>query len=47
MDLQKYDQITIQKSLTIKWLRFSKKYFSYYFVLHYTTILNPNNKFGM
>jgi hypothetical protein len=49
MDLWKYGQIlTIQKSLTIKQLRFSKKSFLiwvYHFVLHH--ILNPNNKFGM
>jgi hypothetical protein len=44
----KYDQIlTIQKSLNIKQLRFSKKRFFiwvYHLVLHY--ILSPNNKFG-
>jgi hypothetical protein len=49
IDLWKYGQIlTIQKSLIIKWLRFSKKKFFiwvYHIVLHY--ILNPNNKFGM
>jgi hypothetical protein len=49
MDLWKYGQILIiQKSLTIKWLRFSKKIFIiwiYHLVLHY--ILNPNNKFEM
>jgi len=49
MNLWKYGQIlTIQKSLTIKWLRFSKKRFFiciYHLLLHY--ILNPNNKFGM
>jgi len=49
MDLWKYGQIlTIQKSLTIKRLRFSKKRFLiwvYHLVLHY--ILSPNNKFGM
>jgi hypothetical protein len=39
---------TIQKFLTTKWLRFSKKRFLawvYHLVLHY--ILNPNNEFGM
>ncbi len=49
MDLWKYGQIlTIQMSLAIKWLRFSKKRFFtwiYHLVLHY--ILSPNNKFGM
>jgi hypothetical protein len=49
MDLWKYGQIlTIQKSLVIKWLRFSRKIFFiwiYHFVLHY--IMSPNNKFGM
>jgi hypothetical protein len=44
MNLWKYDQIlTIQNSLIIKWLRFSKKRFfirAYHFVLH--CILNPN-----
>jgi hypothetical protein len=49
MDLWKYGQILpIQKSLTIKWLRFLKKRFFiwvYHCVLH--CILNPNNKFGM
>jgi len=49
MDLWKYGQIlTIQKSLTIKQLRFSNKRFFiwiYHLVLHH--ILNPNNKFGM
>jgi hypothetical protein len=49
MDLREHDQIlTIKKSLTIKWLRFSKKRFRnwvYHIVLHY--ILNSNNKFGM
>jgi hypothetical protein len=49
MDLWKYGQIlTIQKSLTIKWLRLSKKRFFiwvYHLILHY--ILNINNKFGM
>jgi hypothetical protein len=45
----KYGQIlTIQKSLIIKQLRFSKKRFFiwvYHLVLHY--ILSPNNNFGM
>jgi hypothetical protein len=49
MDLWKYGQIlTIQKSLIIKRLRFSKNIFLiwlYHLVLHY--ILSPNNKFGM
>jgi len=49
MDLWKYDQIlTIQKSLTIKQLRFSKKrlfIWIYHLLLHY--ILSPNNKCGM
>ncbi len=49
MDLWKYGEIlTIQKSLTIKWLKFSNKRFLiwiYHLVLHH--ILNPNNKFGM
>jgi len=49
MDLWKYGQIlTIQKSLTIKQLRFLKKRFLiwvYHLILHY--ILSPNNKFGM
>ncbi len=49
MDLWKYGQIlTIQRSLIIKWLRFSKKRFLiwvYHLILHY--ILNPNKKFGM
>jgi hypothetical protein len=49
MDLWKYDQIlTIQKSLTIKRLSFTKKRFLIRIinlVLHY--ILNPNNKFIM
>jgi hypothetical protein len=49
MDLWKYGQIlTIQKTLTIKQLKFSKKWFFiwvYHHVLHY--ILSPNNKFGM
>jgi len=49
MDLWKYGQIlTIQKSLTIKQLRFYKKRFFiwvYHLVLHY--ILSLNNKFGM
>jgi len=49
MDLWKYDQIlTIQKSLIIKRLRFSKNIFLiwlYHLVLHY--ILNLNDKFGM
>jgi hypothetical protein len=49
MDLWKYGQIlTIQKSLTIKRLRFSKNGFFiwvYDLVLHY--LLSPNNKFGM
>jgi hypothetical protein len=49
MDLWKYCQIlTIQKSLTIKWLRFLKKRFLiwiYHLVLDH--ILSPNNKFGM
>jgi hypothetical protein len=48
MDLWKYGQIwTIQKSLTIKWLRFSNKRFMiwvYHFAFHH--ILNLNNKFG-
>jgi hypothetical protein len=48
MDLWKYGKIlTIQKSLIIKQLKFSKKRFFiwvYHFVLHH--ILNPNNKFG-
>jgi hypothetical protein len=47
MDLWKYSQIlTIQKSLAIKWLRFSNKIFFtwvYHLILHY--ILSPNNKF--
>jgi hypothetical protein len=49
MDLWKYGHnLTIQKSLTIKRLRFSKKKFFiwvYHIVLHY--ILSLNNKFGM
>jgi len=49
MDLWKYIQtLTIQKSLTIKQLRFSKNIifiWAYHIVLHY--ILNLNNKFGM
>jgi hypothetical protein len=49
MDLWKYVQIlTIQKSLIIKRLKFSKKIFFiwvFYLVLHY--ILSLNNKFGM
>jgi hypothetical protein len=49
MDLWKYGQIwTIQKSLVIKWLNFSKRRFFicvYHLILHY--IFNPNNKFGM
>jgi len=49
INLWKYGQIlTIQKSLTIKWLRFSKRRFMicvYHFVFHH--ILSPNNKFGM
>jgi hypothetical protein len=49
MDLWKYCQIlNIKKSLTIKWLRISKKSFFkwiYHFILHY--ILNFNNKHGM
>jgi hypothetical protein len=49
MDLWKYGQIlTIQKSLTIKQLRCSKKIFFiwvYHLILHY--ILNPNKKFKM
>jgi hypothetical protein len=49
MDLWKHGQIlTIQKSLTIKWLRFSKKRFFiwvYHLILHY--ILSHNNKFGV
>jgi hypothetical protein len=49
MDWWKYGQILIiQKPLTIKRLRISKKRFFiqiYHFVLHY--ILSPNNKFGM
>ncbi len=48
-DLWKYGQIlTIQKFLTIKRLRFSKKIFLvwvYDLALNY--ILSPNNKFGM
>jgi hypothetical protein len=48
-DLWKYGQtLTIQKSLTIKQLRFSKKKFFiwiYLLLLHY--ILSPNNKFGI
>jgi hypothetical protein len=46
MDLWKYGQIlSIQKSLTIKQLKFSKTIFLIwvdYLILHY--ILNPNNK---
>jgi hypothetical protein len=39
MDLWKYGQIlTIQKSLTIKWLRFSKKKSSYEFIILYYII---------
>jgi hypothetical protein len=39
MDVWKYDQIlTIQKSLTIKWLIFSKKDFSYEFIILYYII---------
>jgi hypothetical protein len=49
MDLWKYGQIlTIQTSLIIKRLEFSKKRFFiwvYHFILHY--ILSPNNKLGM
>jgi len=49
MDIWKYGQIlTIQKSLTIKQLKFSNKRFFtwiYHFLLHH--ILSPNNKFGM
>jgi hypothetical protein len=49
MDLWKYGQTsTIQRSLTIKWLRFSKKRFMiwiYHFIFHH--ILSPSNKFGM
>jgi hypothetical protein len=49
MDLWKYGQIlTIQKSLIIKHLKFSRKRFFiwiYHLVLHY--ILSSNNKFGM
>jgi hypothetical protein len=49
MDLWKYGQIsTIQKSLTIKQLRFSKKRFFIricHLILHY--ILSHNKKFGM
>jgi hypothetical protein len=49
MDLWKHGQIlTIQKSLVIKRLRFSKKKFFlwiYHLVLHY--ILSLNKKFGM
>jgi hypothetical protein len=49
LDLLKYGQIiTIQKSLTIKWLSFSNKRFLisvYHIVLHH--ILSPNNQFGM
>ncbi len=49
MDLWKYGQIlTIQKSLIIKRLRFSKNIFLiwfYHLVLHY--ILSLNDKFGM
>jgi hypothetical protein len=49
LDLWNYGQIlTIQKSLTIKWLWFSnfKKFiWIYHLVLHH--ILSLNNKFGM
>jgi len=49
MDLWKYGQIlTMQKSLTIKQLRFSNKRFFiwiFHLILHH--ILNFNNKFGM
>jgi len=49
MDLWKYGQIlTIQKSLFIEQLKFSKKKFLiwvYHVVLHY--ILSPNKKFGI
>jgi hypothetical protein len=49
VDLWKYGQIlTIQKSLTIKWLKFSNKRFFiwfYHIVLHY--ILSLNKKFGV
>jgi hypothetical protein len=39
MDLWKYGQIlTIQKSLTIKWLRFSKTNSSYEFIILYYII---------
>jgi hypothetical protein len=39
MDLWKYGQIlTIQKSLTIKWLRFSRKDSSYEFIILYYII---------
>jgi hypothetical protein len=43
-----WSTFTIQKSLTIKWLNFSKKIFFiwiYHLVLHY--ILSSNNKFEM
>jgi hypothetical protein len=49
MDLWKYGQIlTIQKTLTIKQLKFSNKIlfiWVYHLILHY--ILSPNNKFGI
>jgi len=39
MDLWKYGQIlTIQKSLTTKWMRFSKNFFSYEFIILYYII---------
>jgi hypothetical protein len=48
-DLWKYGSIlTIQKSLTIKWLRFSKIRFLilvYHLIIHHT--LSRNNNFGM
>jgi hypothetical protein len=49
MHLWKYGQIwTIQKSLTIEWLRFSNKRFLtwvYHFIFYH--ILNSNKKIGM
>jgi len=49
MNLWKYGQIlTIQKTLIIKWLKFSSKIFLiwiYHLILDH--ILNSNNKFGM
>jgi hypothetical protein len=49
MDLQEHGQIlTIQKSLTIKWLRFSKNkifIWVYHLILH--IILSPNNEVRM